>query len=280
MLPYLILYAASIFLVGLFNALGADSVNSFWTDGEFWSRFLSQNLANALVFTATIMMYLERKDDNEDYSSLKKSVNTTAKTSLEADFGEFVSEENKATKIAAYQEKILHKIAKDEKKAELDDIELWYDKEIEMEDKLKNAYCRDRNAKMNSIKIERLEPIITAIKIDFDRIDKVFVETGNSNNTEHIRKKKDSAFLKLKENSHRLLFSVAGAIVFNAFLYKTNEMDGVFWLRFAQSMFFLAWMFLSAKSYTLDYIARILITDLNTRFNIIKDYLTWKLKKR
>ena len=277
--PYILLYGAAFFIVGLFNILSAQYVTDIWTDAAFWNRFLSQSIANLLVFSGTVMLYLERKDENEEYKQLHQTVETSAKADLQTDFGEWVLKENKKEKLGQYKRNVLNQIAKEEKKASIEDIELWYS-EGNDEAKEQNEYCRNRQRLLNSIKNERLEPIIMAIKLDYDRIDKTFVETGSTSKNEKLREKKDTMQRKIVENLHRVIYMVAGAAFFNAFVYDINLMDPIFWLQFMQAVFFLAWMFVNAKAYAIGYIERILMVDLNTRFNIIRDYLTWKVHRK
>jgi hypothetical protein len=130
------------------------------------------------------------------------------------------------------------------------------------------------------MKEERLEPIIMAIKLDYDRIDKNFVETGSTAQNEKLKEQKDTTQRKIIENLPRVLYMLAGAAFFNLFVYEINLMDPIFWLQFFQAVFFLAWMFVNAKAYAVGYIERILMVDLNTRFNIIRDYLTWKVHRK
>ena len=277
--PYILLYGAAFFIVGLFNILSAQYVTDIWSDAAFWNRFLSQSIANLLVFSGTVMLYLERKDENEEYKQLHQTVETSAKADLQTDFGEWVLKENKKEKLGQYKRNVLNQIAKEEKKASIEDIELWYS-EGNDEAKEQNEYCRNRQRLLNSIKNERLEPIIMAIKLDYDRIDKTFVETGSTSKNEKLREKKDTMQRKIVENLHRVIYMVAGAAFFNAFVYDINLMDPIFWLQFMQAVFFLAWMFVNAKAYAVGYIERILMVDLNTRFNIIRDYLTWKVHRK
>ena len=277
--PYILLYGAAFFIVGLFNILSAQYVTDIWSDAAFWNRFLSQSIANLLVFSGTVMLYLERKDENEEYKQLHQTVETSAKADLQTDFGEWVLKENKKEKLGQYKRNVLNQIAKEEKKASIEDIELWYS-EGNDEAKEQNEYCRNRQRLLNSIRDERLEPIIMAIKLDYDRIDKTFVETGSTSKNEKLREKKDTMQRKIVENLHRVIYMVAGAAFFNAFVYDINLMDPIFWLQFMQAVFFLAWMFVNAKAYAIGYIERILMVDLNTRFNIIRDYLTWKVHRK
>ena len=277
--PYILLYGAAFFIVGLFNILSAQYVTDVWTDAAFWNRFLSQSIANLLVFSGTVMLYLERKDENEEYKQLHQTVETSAKADLQTDFGEWVLKENKKEKLGQYKRNVLNQIAKEEKKASIEDIELWYS-EGNDEAKEQNEYCRNRQRLLNSIKNERLEQIIMEIKLDYDRIDKTFVETGSTSKNEKLREKKDTMQRKIVENLHRVIYMVAGAAFFNAFVYDINLMDPIFWLQFMQAVFFLAWMFVNAKAYAIGYIERILMVDLNTRFNIIRDYLTWKVHRK
>jgi hypothetical protein len=279
MAPYLLLYAAAFAIVGLFNLLSARYVTNVWNDAAFWNRFLSQTIANILVFTATVMLFLDKKHENPHFEELFLTVEKSAKSDLATDFGEWVLKENKAEKLATFKRNVQRQIAKEEKKASIEDIELWYSKDRE-DEKLRNEYCRNRQRLLDSIRDERLDPIIMALKLDYDRIDKNFVETGSTSNNEKLKEQKDTTKRKIIENSPRFLYMVAGAAFFNLFVYDINLMDPVFWLQFFQAVFFLAWMFVNAKAYAIGYIERILMVDLNTRFNIIRDYLTWKVHRK
>jgi hypothetical protein len=277
--PYILLYVAAFAIVGLFNLLSAQYVTNVWNDAAFWNRFLSQTIANILVFTATVLLYLDKKHENPHFEELFLTVEKSAKSDLATDFGEWVLKENKKEKLSTFKRNVLRQIAKDEKKATIEDIELWYSEGNE-EAKSRNEYCRNRQRALDSIRDERLEPIIMAIKLDYDRIDKNFVETGSTARNEKLREQKDTTRRKIIENSPRFLYMLAGAAFFNLFVYEINLLDPVFWLQFFQAIFFLAWMFVNAKAYAIGYIERILMVDLNTRFNIIRDYLTWKVHRK
>ena len=277
--PYILLYAAAFAIVGLFNLLSARYVTDIWNDAAFWNRFLSQSIANILVFTATVLLYLDKKHENPHFEELFLTVEKSAKSDLATDFGEWVVRENKKEKLATFKRNVIRQIAKEEKKASIEDIELWYSNTRD-DEKLTNEYCRNRQRLLDSIRDERLEPIIMAIKLDYDRIDKNFVETGSTARNEKLREQKDTTQRKIVENLPRALYMIGGAAFFNLFVYDINLMDPVFWLQFFQAVFFLAWMFVNAKAYAIGYIERILMVDLNTRFNIIRDYLTWKVHRK
>jgi hypothetical protein len=277
--PYILLYVAAFAIVGLFNLLSARYVTNIWTDASFWNRFLSQTIANILVFTATVMLFLDKKHENKNFEDLYQSVEKSAKSDLATDFGEWVLGENKKEKLSTFKRNVIRQIAKEEKKATIEDIELWYSKDND-EAKQRNPYCRNRQKQLDSMKEERLEPIIMAIKLDYDRIDKNFVETGSTAQNEKLKEQKDTTQRKIIENLPRVLYMLAGAAFFNLFVYEINLMDPIFWLQFFQAVFFLAWMFVNAKAYAIGYIERILMVDLNTRFNIIRDYLTWKVHRK
>lgn len=290
MAPYLLLYGIAFFVVGLFNFLTATYVTNFLNDALFWNRFLSQTLANVLVFSGAVMQFLEAKHDNEEFHELYTTVENAALMDLQSDFGEFVLEENRETKIKAYQSKIQVQIVKEERKAKPADIELWYTKpksdwtedqiqELE-ERKKRNKYCRNRQYLLDSITYERLENVIMGMRVDFDRIDQMFVQSGHTSETTKQRQQRDTKRRKVLENAHRLVYMVGSAAFFNGFIYDASIKNPVFWLQLTQSIFFLVYMFINGRAYALGYIERILKVDLNTRFNIIKDYLTWKVKRK
>jgi hypothetical protein len=103
--------------------------------------------------------------------------------------------ENKKEKLATFKRNVIRQIAKEEKKASIEDIELWYSNTRD-DEKLTNEYCRNRQRLLDSIRDERLDPIIMAIKLDYDRIDKNFVETGSTARNEKLREQKDTTTAK------------------------------------------------------------------------------------
>ena len=209
---------------------------------------------------------------------------------LEADFGEWVLEENRELKIRAYQNEIQNKIVKQERKAKPQDLELWYTKpkshwtEEEVEElairKKTNKYCRDRQYLLDSITHERLENVIMGMKVDYDRIDQKFVQSGYTSDTTKQNQQRDTNKRKVLENAHRVVFMIGSAAFFNGFIYDASIKNPVFWLQLTQSIFFLVYMFINGRAYAMGYIDRILKVDLNTRFNIIKKYMTSKIKRK
>jgi hypothetical protein len=53
-------------------------------------------------------------------------------------------------KVATFKRNVQRQIAKEEKKASIEDIELWYSKDRE-DEKLRNEYCRNRQRLLDSI---------------------------------------------------------------------------------------------------------------------------------
>lgn len=277
-LPYFALYTAAVAVIGLVNLITVTGGYKFWEDPMWWNRTVSQNVANLLVLTATIMLYLaKQRGENEDYLQLKSTVDTQVRH-MDADFGEWHFEENKRIKTKAYIHKIQRKINAKEHRAKTNDLRVWF--EGTAEEKAKNRYCIKRMRMEDSIKPERLEKRIMSIKIDYDRIDRNFVETGEERTIEKQNQKLDSTARKVYDNAPRVMFGISFAAFFNAFLYDFIEQDQTFWLRFAFGLGVLVWMFIQGKMYAVTYMTRILMVDLNTRFNIIKNYLTWKLSKK
>jgi hypothetical protein len=76
------------------------------------------------------------------------------------------------------------------------------------------------------------------------------------------------------------LFAVGGAAFFNAFLYTADLLDTAFWFKLATSLFLIVSMFLNGREYARNYVKQVMVVDLNTRYNIIKDYLTDKVKEK
>jgi hypothetical protein len=278
-LPYVILYIAAVAIVGLFNLLTVEYYDTALSSAEFWNRVVSQNLANLLVMIATISMYIVKySETDKEYTGLKGTVDGSVRKDLDSEFGTWVFNKNKLEKIEAYRARIQSKITKEELKARTKDIEVWYFGTEEA--KRKNRYCRRRINLEESIKIERLEKLILAIKVDYDSIDRSFVETGEVIKGDKKLARQDTLGRKVKDNYAQFLFAVSGAAFFNAFIYTADLLDTAFWFKLATSLFLLSSMFLNGREYARNYVKQVMIVDLNTRYNIIKDYLTHKVKEK
>jgi hypothetical protein len=278
-LPYVILYIAAVAIVGLFNLLTVEYYDTALSSAEFWNRVVSQNLANLLVMIATISMYIVKySETDKEYTGLKGTVDGSVRKDLDSEFGTWVFNKNKLEKIEAYRARIQSKITKEELKARTKDIEVWYFGKEEA--KRKNRYCRRRINLEESIKIERLEKLILAIKVDYDSIDRSFVETGEVIKGDKKLARQDTLGRKIKDNYAQFLFAVSGAAFFNAFIYTADLLDTAFWFKLATSLFLLSSMFLNGREYARNYVKQVMIVDLNTRYNIIKDYLTHKVKEK
>ena len=278
MLPYVILYTLSILIVGLFNILQVEVLEDVLSNWVFWNKVISQNLANLLTLVATIMLYLEMLVEKEpDYVLLAGTVKKAVRTDLDSGFGEWTFRQNIVEKKVAYKKVIQTKINNKERKAKAKDLLVWYDTDYTKNFKLKNKYCRKRLKMESLISEENLSKTIHAVKVDYDRIDRSFVETGEVVGENKRHAKRDSTFLKVKENVPRFMFALAFALFTNAMAYGATKADSAFWFNFAFSTLLLVSMFISGRSYSISYVKRILLVDLNTRYNIIRDYMTHKL---
>ena len=122
--------------------------------------------------------------------------------------------------------------------------------------------------------------MILALKVDFDEIDRSFVETGEVIKGEKKLTRQDTLGRKVKDNYAQFLFAVGGAAFFNAFLYTADLLNTAFWFKLATSLFLIIAMFLNGREYARNYVKQVMVVDLNTRYNIIKDYLTDKVKEK
>lgn len=281
LLPFILLFVLSIVIVGLFNVLQVEVLSDIWTNWVFWNKVISQNLANALTLAGAIMLYLEILTEKDpDYTLLAGKVKDSVRKDLDSSFGKWVFDENIKEKKVAYKKKIQIKINKKERKAKPKDLLIWYDKELPESEKIKNRYCRKRLKLENSIKDEVLTKTVFALKVDYDRIDRSFIETGEVVGDDKKNAKKDNSMRKLYENAPRFMFALAFALFTNALAYQADSMDSAFWFNFAFSLLLLVSMFINGRGYAISYVKRILLVDLNTRYNIIRDYMTSKLSKK
>jgi hypothetical protein len=186
--PFVALYALSFIVVGLFNFVTVDVRTDIWTNAEFWNKTISQNLANLIVFSTTISLFNRKNmEEDQDYLHMNKVVTTAVRQDIESDFGQWVFDKNKVEKKKAYKEKINAKIAKEEAKAKPEDLTIWfYGTEQE---KATSKYCTRRNKLLDLIKEERLEKYIISIKVDYDEINRSFIESGEDKEVKKQNKK-------------------------------------------------------------------------------------------
>ena len=278
LLPFILLFVLSIAIVGLFNVLQVDVLEDVLTNWVFWNKVVSQNLANALTLAGAIMMYLELgTENNPEYLELSSKVRNSVRNDLDSNFGKWTFDTNVEEKKVAYKRKVQIKINKKERKAKPKHLLVWYDATITDKVKIKNRYCRKRLKMENTIKDEVLHRTIFAVKVSYDRIDRSFVETGEVVGDNKKNAKKDNSYRKFYENAPRFMFALAFALFVNALAYDAQSMDASFWFNFAFAFLLLVAMFVNGRAYAISYIKRILLVDLNTRYNIIRDYMTCKL---
>jgi hypothetical protein len=276
--PYVVLYAFSFIVVGLFNFVTAEVRADILLDPEFWNKTISQSVANLIVFSTTIGLYNRRNmEEDSEYIKMMTLVNRTVQEDLESDFGQWVFDRNKLEKKQAYIEKIKGRIAAEEIKAKPEDLQIWYygtDAE-----KASNAYCKRRNRTLNLIEEKRLNQFIMSIKVDYDEINRSFIESGENKEIAKQNKKQAGIYRVVKDNAPNFTLGMGFVIFINSFLYTPNVMDAASWYQAFFSLSILIYMFILGKNYAGDYMRKVLLVDLQTRFNIIRDYLSDKVKE-
>ena len=276
--PFVLLYTLSFLVVGLFNFVTVDVRTDILASPEFWNKTISQNLANLIVFSTTIGLYNRKYiEEDQDYLHMDKVVTTAVRQDIESDFGQWVFDKNKIEKKKAYKEKINAKIAKEEVKANAEDLKAWF-YGTEQEKKV-NRYCIRRNKLLSLINEERLDKYIISIKVDYDEVNRSFIESGESKETKKQNQKLAGPGKIVKDNAPNFSLGLAFVIFINSFLYSPAEVDAAFWFQVFFSLVILVYMFIMGKNYAGNYMKKVLIVDLQTRFNIIRDYLSDKVKE-
>lgn len=276
--PYVFLYALSFLVVGLFNFVTAEVRTDVLTSSEFWNKTISQNLANLIVFSTTIGLFNRKNmEEDKDFLHMDKTVTTAVRQDIESDFGQWVFDKNKVEKKRAYIEKINGKIAKDEIKAKPEDLKVWYygtDAE-----KALNKYCQKRLKLMGLLDEERLDKYIISMKVDYDEINRSFIESGEAKEVKKQNQKLAGPGKIIKDNAPNFSLGMAFVIFINSFIYTANVSDVAFWFQVFFSLVILVYMFIMGRNYADSYMKKVLIVDLQTRFNIIRDYLSDKVKE-
>ena len=276
--PYVFLYVLSFLVVGLFNFVTAEVRTDILTSAEFWNKTISQNLANLIVFSTTIGLYNRRNmEEDTDFIQMDKTVTTAVREDLQSDFGQWVFDKNKIEKKRAYIEKINAKIAKSELKAKPEDLKVWYYGTIK--EKAENKYCQRRNKMLGFLEEKRLDKYIISMKVDYDEINRSFIESGETKETKKQNQKLAGPGKIVKDNAPNFSLGMAFVIFINSFIYTANVSDVAFWFQVFFSLVILVYMFIMGRNYADSYMKKVLIVDLQTRFNIIRDYLSHKVKE-
>ena len=276
--PYVLLYLFSFAVVGLFNFVSAQFRADIITSSEFWNKTISQNLANLIVFSTTISLFNNKNmEENKAYLDLDSMVTKAVRQDIQSDFGQWVFGKNKIEKKRAYTEKIKGIIAKEEIKAKTADLNVWYNGTPA--EKKKNKYCKRRNKLLRLIDEKRLEKFIISMKVDYDEINRSFIESGEAKETKKQNQKLAGPGRIIKDSTPRFLLGFSFVIFINSFIYTANVGDIAFWFQVFFSLVILLYMFIMGRSYAEDYMKKVLLVDLQTRFNIIRDYLSDKVKE-
>ena len=276
--PYVFLYVLSFLVVGLFNFVTAEVRTDLLTSAEFWNKTISQNLANLIVFSTTIGLFNRKNmEEDKDFLHMDKTVTTAVRQDIQSDFGQWVFDKNKIEKKQAYKEKINGKIAKGEIKAKPQDLKIWYYGTDE--EKVENKYCQKRIKMMGLMDDERLDKFIISMKVDYDEINRSFIESGESKEIRKQNQKLAGPGKIVKDNAPNFSLGMAFVIFINSFIYSANVSDVAFWFQVFFSLVILVYMFIMGRNYADSYMKKVLIVDLQTRFNIIRDYLSDKVKE-
>ena len=276
--PYVLLYLFSFAVVGLFNFVSAEFRLDILTSPEFWNKTISQNLANLIVFSTTISLFNNKnREEDKAYLELDGMVTKAVRQDIQSDFGQWVFDKNKIEKKRAYKEKINGLIAKEEIKAKAQDLNVWYNGTDK--DKKRNRYCRRRNRLLRLITEERLDKYIISMKVDYDEINRSFIESGEKKETKKQNQKLAGVGKIVKDTTPRFLLGFGFVLFINSFIYTANVGDVAFWFQVFFSLVILLYMFIMGRGYAEDYMKKVLLVDLQTRFNIIRDYLSDKVKE-
>jgi hypothetical protein len=276
--PYVLLYIFSFAVVGLFNFVSAQFRSDIITSSEFWNKTISQNLANLIVFSTTISLFNNKNmEENKEYLEMSSTVTKAVRQDIQSDFGQWVFDKNKVEKKRTYIEQINGIISKEEIKAKPADLNVWYNGTEK--DKKRNAYCRRRNKLLRLIDEKRLDKYIISMKVDYDEINRSFIESGEAKDIKKQNQKLAGASRIVKDSTPRFLLGFAFVVFINSFIYTAQVEDVAFWFQVFFSLVILLYMFIIGRSYADDYLKKVLIVDLQTRFNIIRDYLSDKVKE-
>lgn len=276
--PYVLLYLFSFAVVGLFNFVSAEFRLDIITSPEFWNKTISQNLANLIVFSTTISLFnTKNMEENKNYLEMNTMVTKAVRQDIQSDFGQWVFDKNKIEKKRAYIEKINGLIAKEEIKAKAQDLNVWYNGTDK--DKKKNKYCKRRMKLLRLIDDKRLEKYIISMKVDYDEINRSFIESGEAKETKKQNQKLAGVGKIVKDTTPRFLLGFGFVLFINSFIYTANVGDVAFWFQVFFSLVILLYMFIMGRGYAEDYMKKVLLVDLQTRFNIIRDYLSDKVKE-
>ena len=193
---------------------------------QFWVKIAFKIFMLLLVRMLALNIFLVKARDSNKELQVEKSKNEKLVKLKDADFPYWIENvKNKEIKIEAWKEKINKKLARLEKKAKEEDIQLFYNNSISEEEKLKNKYYSRKMHFLTLLTNDFIEGNINTLQVKFQRLNSavfdlpVNLETDNKK-YQITSKTKNATILSLAFASVGLLtFNV----VFNGMDFSKNN---------------------------------------------------------
>ena len=130
-------------------------------------------------------------------------------------------DKNKIEKKRAYKEKIKGIIAKEELKAKTKDLNMYGTMAQKKTRKEINTAAR-RNKLLKLIDEKRLEKYIISMKVDYDEINRSFIESGEAKDIKKQNQKLAGPSRIVKDSAPRFALGFAFVVFINSFIYTAT----------------------------------------------------------
>lgn len=277
---YIVNVVLSFILIGGTLFVTADFDISILATPDFWWQVIGANIANLLLLNSTAKLDIDKANDKDaEVLERKETIKETVRSSVENDFDDFLSEENKNRKIVAWKDLINNKISKLDKRVRSKDIEIFSNGTEEQ--KKKNRYCRKRKALQEKLTDDFIDKNIVYLRVKYIKLKRYEITNGCKQEHNNYELTTNISKRILKDTYSKYLFSLGITVfasTFSNLILKDFTVATL--IVFAVKLISLFMSIFNGKDYAKEFVSTTLIGDLQFRRDVLLKYLTWKKDKK
>jgi hypothetical protein len=294
-IPYIIVYVATMLLIGFGVLISADFEWSVFGTSMFWFTTGSTSIATILVFVARFLQKSQAKQkpkyvtivENDiireqeldtDFTKSEKIFSAFAEQDNH-DLEDFLRLENLERKIDEWKGHISERIDKHLSKQKPNDYVALANKDIT------NKWVLKYNRLKEKLSDTWIATNIDEINIQYDIVTRSLITNGCLIPKNRRRKsRKDYVVVKkgqkvFRDIAPKYLLSFAFVIFMSAFILDAVKGDVANWTQFAFKLLVLAVNFAQGDDYANVFHKEVTMNNVQFRLEMIKKYKQWTLKK-
>lgn len=274
-ISYAIVLLSVLILIGLADFFVAGCDPEVFKDPNYWFTILTCALSNyiMLVYTA-----IEKIDGamikNEEVKNKKKELNDSVVKSIDTDFDDYLSIENRNRKIKAWKQKISNKIARlDDFTSDKDREVYWYGTE---EQKANNKYCLKRKHLIYKLSDEYIQKNIYFLRVKYVKLRRYEVTNGCKQKGDQYKLTTRKNVKVARDNLPRVMQSISFILMISTFTFDRQEFGVILVLQYLIKLGSLFISIYNGMAYGSNYIDNTLLPDYQYRLDVIIKYLNWQ----